>query len=101
MDATELMQELMQKDLESLIKSYPAGIQLILRFDDSTGDYLLFFALNNADGSSSGNVQQIFTQRKKPKTFKDISRALEWGRTQGFASVTFEHSWKRQATATE
>lgn len=88
-----MMQELMQTDLESLIRSYPAGIQLILKYDEVEAMYYLYYALNNDD---SFKQRQIFTQRKKPKTFKDISRAIEWGRSLGFASVNFTHEWTRQ-----
>lgn len=80
---------LMQKDLESLIAQHPK-VELVLRFDRESQMYWVYLRVDEEESP----VQQLYTQRKDPKTFKDISRALAWGELQGFSSVIFKQQWK-------
>lgn len=77
----------MQKDLETLFKNYPQGVQLVLRFEDDL--YHVFIKVQGR----LGEPNRLHTQRKDPKTFTDIGRALSWGERQGFSSVLFYHEW--------
>ena len=81
------MKVVMQKDLKSLIEANPNGVEMILTFSD--GLYHVFFKAQGEEGKP----QRLYTQRKDPKTFIAISRALLWGEVQGFKSVTFFHQW--------
>ena len=78
----------MQKDLQALFRAFPQGIQLVLRLDDG-----LYHVFIKEQGRLS-ELHRLYTQRKDPKTFTDISRALSWGERQGFSSVLFYHEWK-------
>jgi hypothetical protein len=85
---------LVQKDLQSLLQGHPAGVRLVLKFDQTENLYNVFFGMLNVDGEQDGEAQRLYTQRKAPKTFTDLNRAVRWGREQGFTDVIFHHRWK-------
>lgn len=82
----------LQKDLELLIDVCPKGVELVLNYETRSESYLVSIRIL---GSKNMNEIPMFTQRRARKAFKDISRALSWGETQGFKSISFFHEWKK------
>ena len=81
-----------QKDLELLIDVSPKGIELVLEYEIKDESYLV--SIRILESRDSEKIP-MHTQRGSRKTFKDISRALSWGESQGFASVCFYRKWKK------
>lgn len=82
----------LQKDLELLIDVCPQGVELVISYDLHSDSYFVSILIL---GSRNGEKIPMFTQRGSRKTFKDISRALSWGESQGFTAVSFYHKWKK------
>ena len=81
---------LMQKDLEALIAQHDS-VELVLKYEQKHRMYEVFvLVLDDKDAEE----QRLYTQRKDPKTFRDLHRALHWGERQGFSSVIFQQQWK-------
>lgn len=71
--------------LDELISISGYSVDMILQFvpDEGRGYFHIFAKYQNGQ-----IVRQIYTQRKEPRRFKDIDRALRWGKTIGFKSVS-------------
>lgn len=69
-----------QDDIEVLLD---AGFKcdLILDFDMETNAYLIYIKNKTV-------IRQVYSQRKKPRLFKDIKRAIDWGKKLGFKTVS-------------
>jgi hypothetical protein len=59
------------------------SLDMILQYvPEDKGYYLIFSKYPNK------NLRQVYTQRNTPRKFKDLQRAIVWGKRMGFRSVT-------------
>lgn len=71
------------KALDELIKLPSLNIQLIVQPDTDDDGKLVYYLFAQYGGKI---IRQICGQRKQPRKFKDIQRALAWGKRVGFGS---------------
>lgn len=73
------------KILEELAKEV-ADLELILHheLDDKGNSQYIMFATYH----SGRKVRQIIGQRGSPRKFRDVHRAIDWGKDSGFKSVS-------------
>ena len=71
-----------------------AGFPVDLHLDYEGGFYYIYVEY-------SGRKRQLFTQRDKPRRFKAILRALDWGKRLGLrsASMYLEYSKYQEASS--
>lgn len=70
--------------LEDLMKRSRISVELVLEIDpQSRSSYLVF-----AKYDKGRIVRQVFTQRGAPRRFKDLRRALAWGKQLGFSRAS-------------
>lgn len=69
--------------LDELIKLPSLNIQLILQPDTEDDGKVIYYLFAQYGGKT---IRQIFNQRKQPRKFKDIQRALDWGKRVGFGA---------------
>ena len=71
-----------QEEIEILLGA-GFDFDLILDFDLEKNAYLIYVKYQNKK-----IVRQVYSQRKKPRSFKDIKRAIDWGKQLGFKTVS-------------
>lgn len=71
-----------QEDIEILLGA-GFNFDLILDFDLEINAYLIYVKYHNKTV-----IRQVYSQRKKPRAFKDIKRAIDWGKKIGFKTVS-------------
>lgn len=70
--------------LDELIRFSGYDVNMILQYDsEEEGGYLIYAKYHNGQVT-----RQVYTQRNTPRNFKDIQRAIDWGKRIGFKSVT-------------
>lgn len=65
-----------------------AGIELEMILDYQavgTGYFHIYVRHNNGEV-----VRQVYTQRNIPRKFRDLHRALDWGKSLGFKRIEFD-----------
>jgi len=72
--------------LDELIKQTDVELILDHKVDqDGRSNFELFVRYNNGK-----MVRQVNNQRGQPRTFRDLHRALNWGKSMGFVKVTMD-----------
>lgn len=69
--------------LDELIRFSGYKVDMILQYSPEDQAYLIF-----AKYHQNQLTRQVFTQRNTPRKFKDIGRAIIWGKRIGFSSVS-------------
>ena len=80
---------LSQSLIDELISFSGNTVDMILQYvPEDKGYYLIFSKYPNK------TVRQVYTQRNTPRKFKDLQRAIVWGKRMGFrsATITIEYS---------
>ena len=71
-----------QEEIENLLGA-GFNFDLILDFDLDKNAYLIYVKYHNKK-----IIRQVYSQRKRPRAFKDIKRAIDWGKKLGFKTVS-------------
>ena len=72
-----------QGHVDEFISFSGSSLDMILQYvPEDKGYYLIFSKYPNKV------VRQFYTQRNTPRKFKDLQRAIIWGKRMGFRSVT-------------
>lgn len=71
-------------DLRSIQELIISGyeIDMVLDFDPDISAYLVYVKYNK-----NQITRQVISQRQYPRQFKDLSRAVDWGKRTGFRSM--------------
>ncbi|HHF0534541.1 TPA: hypothetical protein ACPHXL_003502 [Vibrio alginolyticus] len=72
--------------LDELIRYSGYDVHMILQYvrdEDDKGIFLIYAKYHNGQVT-----RQVYTQRNTPRNFKDVQRAIDWGKRIGFKSVT-------------
>jgi hypothetical protein len=70
--------------LDELIRFSGYAVDMILQYVPDDKGYFLIYAKYH-----KGQVtRQVYTQRNTPRKFKDVQRAIDWGKRIGFKSIT-------------
>jgi hypothetical protein len=70
--------------LDELIRFSGYTVDMILQYvPEDSGSFLIY-----AKYHQNQIVRQVFTQRNTPRKFKDLHRAIDWGKKIGFRSVS-------------
>jgi len=78
-----------QKTLDEIIGRSGFIADMILQYSSDIEGYNIYVRYNQ------GRItRQVYTQRKQPRSFKDLQRAIDWGKTIGFntVSLTIDYS---------
>ena len=69
--------------LDELIRFSGYDVHMILQYvQEEKGTFLIYAKYHNGQVT-----RQVYTQRNTPRKFKDIQRAIDWGKRIGFKSV--------------
>jgi hypothetical protein len=71
--------------LDELIRYSGYDVHMIMQYvldDENKGMFLIYAKYHN-----SQITRQVYTQRNKPRSFRDAQRAIEWGKRIGFKSA--------------
>lgn len=72
--------------LDELIRYSGYDVYMILQYvrnKNEKGFFLIYAKYHN-----NHVTRQVYTQRRTPRKFKDLQRAIDWGKRIGFKSVT-------------
>ncbi|EJG1004483.1 MULTISPECIES: hypothetical protein [Vibrio] len=71
--------------LDELIRYSGYDVHMILQYthEEGKGVYLIYAKYHNGQVT-----RQVYTQRNTPRNFKDIQRAIDWGKRIGFRTIT-------------
>ncbi|PCS24024.1 hypothetical protein [Candidatus Enterovibrio escicola] len=71
--------------LDELIRYSGYDVHMILQYTpgEGKGVYLIYAKYHNEQVT-----RQVYTQRNTPRNFKDIKRAIDWGKRIGFVTIT-------------
>jgi hypothetical protein len=73
---------LVKSTLDELMKFSGYTVDMILQYVPDDDHYLIFARYNQ-----NKIIRQVFTQRNAPRTYRNVQRAVEWGKSIGFSSV--------------
>lgn len=69
--------------LDELIRFSGYTVDMMLQYvPEDNGGYLIYAKYQHGQV-----VRQVYTQRNTPRRFKDLQRAIDWGKRIGFRSV--------------
>ena len=75
--------------LDELIKQSCFEVDVMLSYDEESDSYEIFVKYNE------GNIiRQVYTQRNTPRNFKNLDRAVAWGKSMGFKSLCLNLDYK-------
>lgn len=84
MEPTE--QPIDKDGLDELIKYSGYRVDMHLRYEKpnnaKSGYYIIFAKYHQGQV-----VRQVYTQRQSPRNFKNLQRAVDWGKKIGFSSI--------------
>lgn len=78
-------QPLDKNALDELIKFSGYSVDMILKYETSPengGAFYIYVRYNK-----NQIIRQVYSQRKSPRSFKSVERAIDWGKKIGFRSV--------------
>src|SRR5690606_41621884 len=70
--------------LDELIRFSNYTVDMILQYVPEDRGYFLIYVKYHQNQI----VRQVYTQRNAPRKFKDLQRAINWGKRMGFRSVS-------------
>lgn len=76
--------------LDELIKFSGYTADMLLQYEPDDGGYYLIYAKYQ----SGAVVRQVYTQRNSPRKFKDLRRAIDWGKRIGFRYMTLNIDYR-------